>query len=378
VDLTRDDRDLLALQLVPGIGPRLMAALLERFRSVSDIAAASLHELTSIPYLGEKTAQQMQVSLQSNDVDEELALMERHGVVLVKLGSPDYPDPLAKTAMPPRFLYLRGRFTAADAQAVAVVGSRSCTSYGRRVAERLGHDLARGGCTVVSGLARGIDGAAHRGALDAKGRTIAVLAGGLSKIYPPEHTDLADEIVASGGALVSEVPMLMEPMAGMFPARNRIISGLSRGVVLVEAAEKSGALITARHAAEQGREVFAIPGPVDSVASAGTLHLLRQGAKLARHARDVLDDLAGIAPLTTPSALFEVPVDSIAPAPPAAPPPSLDPLQQAIWECLNEPRTVDDLCRRVQQPIAHLSGVLMNLELQKCIRRLPGNVYERS
>jgi len=378
VELSRDDRDLLALQLVPGIGPRLMAALLERFHSVAEIAAASLDKLTSVPYLGEKTAQQMQVSLQSNDVDEELELIQRHGVILIKLGTPDYPETLAKIAMPPRFLYVRGRFTAADAQAVAVVGSRSCTAYGRRVAERLGHELARNGFTVVSGLARGIDGAAHRGALDAKGRTIAVLAGGLSKIYPPEHTDLADEIVASGGALVSEVPMRMEPMAGMFPARNRIISGLSRGVVLVEAAEKSGALITARHAAEQGREVFAIPGPVDSIASTGTLKLLRQGAKLVRHARDVLDDLAGIAPLTTPDALYEEPAESSAPAPSAAPAPNLDPLQQAVWDCLSEPRTVDDLCRQVQQPIARLTGVLMMLELQKCIRRLPGNVYERS
>src|SRR5262249_34123688 len=153
------------------------------------------------------------------------------------------------------------------------------------------------GLTIISGLARGIDGCAHRGALQAKGRTIAVLAGGLSRIYPPEHADIAEQVVAAG-ALISEAPMRMEPMAVMFPARNRIISGLARAVVLVEAAEKSGALITARHAVEQGREVFCVPGPVDSLASGGTLKLLRDGAKLIRHADDLLEDLRGIAPFT--------------------------------------------------------------------------------
>jgi DNA processing protein len=376
VTLSTGDRELLSLHLVPGIGPRLLAALLERFGSVPAIADASIPELTGVPYLGEKIAEQLQASLRSNDIDQELELMARHGVELVSLGRDPYPATLANIAMPPRFLYVRGRLLPEDRDAVAVVGSRSCTSYGRRVAERLGHDLASAGFTLVSGLARGIDGAAHEGALKAAGRTIAVLAGGLSKIYPPEHTSLAEAIVAAGGALISEVPMRMEPMAGMFPARNRIISGLSRGVVLVEAAEKSGALITARHAAEQGREVFAIPGPVDSPASVGVLKLLRQGAKLVRHARDVLDDLNGIAPLVSDASLFDGP-----PPPevsPPTPPPNLDPTQQLIWDFLREPRTVDDLSRQVHTPIAELAGMLMTMELKKCIRRLPGNVYERS
>ena len=374
MDLSGDDRELLALHLVPGIGPKLTAALLERFRSVAAIRDATVQDLTIIPHLGEKTAGQLLASLQSNDVDEELELMQRYGVELIRLGSAAYPVSLAAIAGPPNFLYVRGRLDPKDADAVAVVGSRTCTSYGRRMAERLGQDFARAGITVVSGLARGIDGAAHRGALDAKGRTVAVLAGGLSKIYPPEHAALADEIVASGGALVSEVAMRMEPMAGMFPARNRIISGLSRGVVLVEAAEKSGALITASHAADQGREVFAIPGQVDSSASAGTLQLLRKGAKLARHARDVLDDLRGIAPLVEQPTLFD-PAPAVASSPAA--PSNLEPLQQAIWDCLGEPRTVDELCRHVQKQSGEMAGVLMTMELKKCIRRLPGNVYER-
>src|SRR5438105_14611933 len=170
---------------------------------------------------------------------------------------------------------------------------------------------------------------ASRGELQAGGRTIAVLAGGLSRIYPPEHTDLAAE-VAAAGALVTEAPMKMEPMATMFPARNRIISGLSRAVVIVEAADKSGALITARHAAEQGREVFAVPGPVDSPASAGSLHLLRQGAKLVRGADDILEDLQALPALGL--------TDAAPPAPPG-PPPNLDETQRQIWDALDERRT---------------------------------------
>jgi DNA processing protein len=374
VDLTSAQRDLLALHIVPGIGPRLLAALLDRFGTATAVRDAGLQELTSIAHLGDSVARQVQESLRRGDVDKELALMERHGVRLVLLGDAEYPVTLSKIDVPPRLLFVRGDFSPQDIQSIAVVGSRTCTSYGKRVAQRLGYDLAKAGCTVVSGLARGIDGLAHRGALDAQGRTIAVLAGGLSKIYPPEHTELAEEIVNSGGALMTEASMLMEPMAGMFPARNRIISGLSRAVVLVEAADKSGALITARHAAEQGREVFAVPGPVDSIASAGTLQLLRNGAKLVRHAGDVLDDVAGIAPLAVPQSASE-------PAQPApafkSAPPNLDAVQQAIWDFLTEPRSVDDLCRGVARPIAELTGMLMNLELKRVVRRLPGNVYER-
>jgi DNA processing protein len=368
VDLTPARRDLLALHIVPGIGPRLLAALLERFGSAARVRDAALHELTAIPYLSDQVARQVQDSLRGGALDKQLALMERHGVRLVELGDPDYPETLAKIECPPRLLFVRGELSARDVQAVAVVGSRACTSYGKRIAQRLGYDLAKAGCTVVSGLARGIDGLAHRGALDAQGRTIAVLAGGLAKIYPPEHTDLAEEILASGGALITESAMLMEPMAGMFPARNRIISGLSRAVVLVEAAEKSGALITARHAAEQGREVFAVPANVDSPASAGTLKLLRQGAKLVRHARDVLEDLDGVSLLTPP----EEATGSVRP-----PPATLDAVQQAIWDALTEPCSIDDLCRLVHKPIAELTGVLMTMELKAAVRRLPGNMYER-
>jgi DNA processing protein len=366
MQLSSEDRDWLALHLVPGIGPKLTAALLRRFGSSSALMKASPAELLEIPHLPAVTAELIKKSLAAQDINGELELIDRYGVQLVRLGSSEYPAALATIAVPPRFLYARGSLGGGVAGAVAIVGSRQCTSYGKRVAERLAGDLARAGFTIVSGLARGVDGCAHRGALEAGGRTVAVLAGGLSKIYPPEHAELA-EAVAASGALVTESSMRMEPMAGMFPARNRIISGMCRAVVLVEAHEKSGALITARHAAEQGREVFAVPGPVDSSASAGTLKLLRDGAKLIRHARDLLEDLQGLAPL----------VEGAATAAPAEVPAGLDDLQQKIWDFLDETRNVDDLARHVELSVAALSGVLMTLELKKIVRRLPGNMYER-
>jgi DNA processing protein len=368
VPLAIEEREFLALHLVTGIGPRLTAALLERFGSPAAVLSAPREQLMEIPYLGAKVADQLIAAWKDPALDAELKLLEQHGITLCRFGAAGYPAPLTAIATPPQILYVKGTLEARDEQAVAIVGSRACTSYGRRIAERLGHDLARAGWTVVSGLARGIDGAAHRGALQAGGRTLAVMAGGLSRIYPPEHADLAAAVAASG-ALVTEASMQMEPMAGMFPARNRIISGLCRAVVIVEAADKSGALITARHAAEQGREVFAVPGAVDSPASAGSLHLLRQGAKLVRHADDVLEDLQALPALDPVTA---------AEAAPAGPPPNLDEMQRRIWDALAERRTVDDLAFETQLALGELSRHLMTLELKKVIRRLPGNWYERT
>jgi DNA processing protein len=364
LDLSPETRDLLALHLVPGLGPRLTAALIDRFGSPAAVLQASSGQLGEIPHLGAKLAEKIRKALNHVDVAAELARMAEHGVTLLRLGESSYPAALATIDTPPGLLYVRGDLEARDQQSVAVVGSRHCSSYGRRIAERLSGDLARAGYTVVSGLARGIDGVAHRGALQAGGRTLAVLAGGLSKIYPPEHKDLAEQVQRSG-ALLTESAMLMEPMAGMFPARNRIISGLTRAVVVVEAAEKSGALITARHAAEQGREVFAVPGPVDSPFSAGTLELLRKGAKLARHAGDIIEELQGIAPI-------------VAPAVNAAPPVELDEMQRKIWDLLGDQRhSVDDLARHTKLPVPELTRTLMILEMKKVIKRLPGNQYER-
>jgi DNA processing protein len=360
-------RDLLTLHLVPGLGPKLTAALLDRFGSAGAVLHASAADLREVPYIGAKLAQDIANAIERADVEAELARMAKHEVQLLALGTPQYPAALATIHDPPHLLYVRGTLESRDANSVALVGSRHCTAYGRRIAERLATGLVQAGFTVISGLARGIDGVAHRAALQAGGRTLAVLAGGLSRIYPPEHADLAREVAQAGG-LLSEAAMDMEPMAGMFPARNRLISGLSRGVVIIEAAERSGALITASHAAEQGRPVFAVPGPVDSPASGGTHALIRSGAILIRGVEDILEELRGVAPLT----------ESAAPAAPATPPPEMTDVQRRIWEFLAEqPRHLDEMAQGLGLSVAQLSGSLLTLEMKKAVRRLPGNRYER-
>ncbi|MGE3803462.1 MAG: DNA-processing protein DprA [Gemmataceae bacterium] len=359
-------RDLVALGLVPGIGPRLTAALLQEFGSATAVLQASPQELARVPHIGDKLARDMVEAIRKLNVSQELDLISKHQVKLLALGQSGYPAALQELGDAPPLLYVRGELRPEDAKAVAIVGSRHCTSYGKRQAERLATGLAQRGYTIISGLARGIDGVAHRGALAAGGRTIAVLAGGLAKIYPPEHDELARE-VETRGALLTESGMSMQPLAGMFPARNRLISALSLGVIIVEAADKSGALITARHAAEQGRPAFALPGPVDSAASAGTNRLIRQGAILVRHAEDVLEELEGIA-----AAQSAAPVARPLPA-------DLNDNQRAIWASLAEQaRHVDELARQLGLPVHVLTGELMVLEMRRLIRRLPGNHYERS
>ena len=393
-------RDHLALALVPGLGPRLTRAVLDHFGSPAAALAASAAQLEAVPQVGPTLARRFADAFRSADVEAEWAEVVGHNVRVILPGDAEYPARLAAIPDPPPLVYLRGELTPADANAVAVVGSRACTAYGKRMAERIAAGLAAAGWTVVSGLARGIDGAAHRGALQAGGRTVAVLAGGLASIYPPEHADLAERVVGQG-ALVSETPMTVDPQPGMFPARNRIISGLARAVVVVEANARSGALITARHALEQGREVFAVPGPVDSPASAGCLLLIRNGARLVRSADDVLEDLKGIAAAEYPSrgtgdrsretgdreqetagkqpgisdAGSELAPVSGPPAPEL--PPDLDPTYRRVWDALAGRRHADELARELGMPVARLSAVLMGLEMRRLVRRLPGNFYER-
>jgi DNA processing protein len=356
-------RALVAMSLVSGLGPRLTAAILDRFGSASAARRARPEELDDVPRLGSKLARDFHTAMATADVDGELALAESHRVELLAYTDDRYPQALSTIPDRPHLLYCRGQLEAHDSNAVAIVGSRHGTAYGRRVAERLASALARAGFTIVSGLARGIDGAAHRGALTS-GRTIAVLAGGLRRIYPPEHAELAMEIERSG-ALLTESTMAMQPLAEMFPARNRIISGLCRGIIVVEAAERSGALITARHAAEQGRAVFAVPGPVDSPASAGTLKLIRDGATLVRGAEDVIEELDGVAPIVSPAA--DTPAPSL----------TLDDRQLRVWAAISEPKHIDELSRQLSLPTSELAGLLLGLEMKKAIRRLPGSRFER-
>ena len=413
-------RDHLALALVPGLGPRLTAALLRHFGSAAAARRATAEQLRQVPHIGSKLARQLAAALQQVEavVAREEALMAQHGVRAVIWTEPEYPAPLLSISNPPPLLFLKGKWDRRDQRAVAVVGTRQATAAGRRWAEQLARGLALAGYTVVSGLARGIDGAAHQAALESGGRTIAVLAGGLGRIYPPEHEELAQRIASGPGCLISETPMQTPPQAGMFPARNRLISGLSLAVVLVEAGQRSGALITAEHALEQGREVFALPGNLDSETSAGCLALLRQGARLIRGVDDLLADLQGLKageaapPPSRPASLFAeeappsdaflptasaasangpplerpfaerpqpaaAPLPPAVPPPPAAPPSPLDPPLQAIWDQLAQRRHIDELAYALQCRVSDLLPQLMQLELQHRIRRLPGNFYER-
>jgi DNA processing protein len=368
--------DLLALTLVPGLGPRLTQALLDHFGSAAAARRATAAQLQQVPHIGLKLGPEFAEALRTVDPQAEYDRAIQHGVSFLPLASPDYPERLKELPDAPHLLYVRGQTLPVDGNAVAIVGSRKCTPYGLRTAGRLAADLGRAGITVISGLALGIDAAAHRGAMERGGRTLAVLAGGLSSVYPPDHVGLADE-VAARGALLSETPMMMAPQRGMFHARNRLISGLARAVVIIEANDRSGALITARHAAEQGREVFAVPANVDSAHSAGSLRLLRDGVRLIRHADDLLEDLSGLAA----QASAPTPTSEFFPTPavqtPMIPAPALDPAHQRIWDTLAEPKHADEITRLLGVSSGELSGLLLTMEMKKLIRRAPGNVYER-
>lgn len=366
------------LHLVPGLGPKTLAALLERFETAERILKTPASELMTVPNIGQKTADQLVEALVKLNIQEELALIEKHQARMLHLDDPEYPTALRTIPTAPFFLFMRGAFTTADARSVAIVGSRHCTAYGRRITTKLAEGLVRNGWTVVSGLARGIDGVAHTAALEAGGRTIAVLAGGLAKLYPPEHKELAEKVVQEG-VLLSEMPMGMAPMPDLFPRRNRIISGLSRAVIVVEAALKSGALITARLAGEQGRELLAVPGPVDSEASEGPHQLIRNGATLVRSVDDVLEALEGLPVIENDAEgdIIRKPSPRIE-ARTKEPPPNLSPIQLQLWQAMgSESAQVGELVSTTSLGISEINSALLMMELTGQVRRLPGNRFAR-
>lgn len=274
--------------------------------------------------------------------------------------SKGYPQPLLDTQAPPPALYTKGKVSPEDAQAVAIVGTRKCTAYGRDMAFELAHDLARHGVTVVSGLAHGIDTAAHRGALQAGGRTLAVLGTGIDIVYPAINRGLADE-VAEAGALVSEFPMGTGPEKWNFPRRNRVISGLCLGVAVVEAPEDSGALITVTSALEQGREVFAVPGNVKSWLNRGAHRLIREGACLVESAEDILNEIC--AKPRQPELAFE---------------PELAGKEKELFEIISvEPLNFDEICRQAGYAAAEAAAALTMLEMKNLVRQLPGRMFVR-
>lgn len=279
--------DDILLSTVDGVGPLTAERLIAYFGSASEVLRASRRDLERVEKVGPTLARKISQAREACDVDALLRFCEENGIEIVAFRDARYPARLREIDNPPRLLYVRGSFAPEDRTAIAVVGTRGATRYGLDQARRLGRELAEAGFTVVSGLALGIDGAAHRGALEVGGRTLAALGGGVAKVYPREHEDLA-RLVANSGAVFSEYHPLTSPLAGNFPARNRVVSGLSLGVLVVESPLRSGSLITARLAAEQNREVFALPGPVDRETSRGCHQLLREGAALVESVEDVL------------------------------------------------------------------------------------------
>jgi DNA processing protein len=361
--------DTLRLCLVSGVGPRTRKALLERFGTARAALAAAPSELRGVFGVGPKLVQKIAAAEQEIDVEAEIALCRGHGIDILTESGDAYPRVLREIHDPPGVLFVRGQLKPNDALAIGIVGTRHGTQYGLRQAERLAGGLSRAGLTIISGLARGIDAAAHRGALSAGGRTIAVLASGVMNIYPPEHDKLAEEIVKSGGALLSESPPHAQPLGGAFPQRNRIISGMSLGVIVVEAADRSGALITARHAMEQGREVFAVPGNVDSRASRGCHRLIRDGAKLVESADDVLEELGPLVEAVPRDDGHKIhhPAELLL----------NEPEQQVLDAVGSEATPIDQVITQSGLPVAQVLSTLSVLEMRRLIRRLSGTMVIR-
>ena len=352
------------LSLVPGVGPRTRKTLLAHFGSAQAVLAAAPSQLRETPGIGVKISRAISQARSQIDVATELDLCREHRITLLVESMAEYPDRLREIPDPPGVLFVRGALAPQDGLAVAIVGTRHATHYGLAQAERLAGGLARAGYTIISGLARGIDAAAHRGALAAGGRTVAVLGSGVLSVYPPEHLELAHE-VSQRGAVMSENPPRSPPLAGAFPQRNRIITGLSLGVVVVEASERSGALISARHAMEQGRDVFAVPGRVDSRTSRGCHRLIRDGAKLVESVDDVLEELG---PLATPTPgqdgrQVRHPVEL-----------QLNEPEQAVLAAVDDdPTSIDDIVVASGLGVPNVLSTISVLEMKRLIRRVSGN-----
>ena len=283
--------DDILLSLVEGIGPRTYRLLLDHFGSVTAVLNATPGELRQFEFHKTGTAERLVVARKNIDPLAVWELCCREKIDIVSMRQENYPERLRTIHDPPPILYVQGTLEERDAFSLAVVGTRRATSYGRRQTERLTTAIAHAGFTIISGLALGIDAVAHRAALDAGGRTLAVLGSGHLRLYPMENADLAKRIIDSGGAILSELPPLHESAKWTFPQRNRIVSGMALGVLVVEAPFKSGAMISARMAGEQGRDIFAVPGSIESEASKGTNQLIRDGAYLVSSVDDVLDVL---------------------------------------------------------------------------------------
>lgn len=361
----------LRLQMVQGIGPRIFGELIERFGSAEEVLAASPSDIRSVPGVGAKLSNN--IALASDiDIEPLLDCCQGHGISMLQRGEKGYSKRLEEIHDPPAILFAKGELQPCDELSIAIVGTRHATSYGIKVADQLARSLALAGLTIVSGLARGIDAAAHRGALAVGGRTIAVLGGGLLKMYPPEHQNLADEICESGAVLSESLPE-QAPKSGSFPRRNRIVTGLSLGVIVVEAADRSGALISARLASEQGREVFAVPGRMTDRMSRGTNGLIRDGATMVQSVDEVLEQLG---PMPTAATIETSSGKSITIRSPAEL--KLNEQETLILQLVSEDATeIDWLIQHSELPAARVLSTVSVLEMRRLVRRVTGTAIVR-
>ena len=374
-------RDWIELNMTPGVGPRAAAKLLERFGSAEAVYNATRTELEQLRLVPEAIDCIIARNLQAA-AEAEIPTVRKLGGDILILDDGVYPASLSEIYDPPIVLYVKGAWSEClDQPCVAIVGSRRSSTYGQNSALMLARDLAQRGITIVSGFARGIDAAAHRGALEAGGRTIAVLGTGIDKVYPRDHKRLAAEILAGGGAMLTQFPLGTPPVSENFPYRNRIISGLSLGVVIVEAAENSGSLITARLAIEQNREVFAVPGNITSRNSFGTNYLIKgAGAKLVQQWQDVATELPPqIAANLLPPPFGEKKKEKSLADRLALVPGGLSGKQSLVFKLLtpDSPEHIDTLVEKSGLPISQLIATLLELEIRELVRALPGKCFVR-
>src|SRR6266436_1532448 len=355
----------IALNMLPTVGPVRLRKLLQVFGTPERVLTAKRGELRAAEGIGGEVADQIAAWESTIDLASELNRIRDFGATVIIQESSSYPKSLREIHAPPIVLYVWGELQERDNHAIGIIGARRTTHYGTEAAKKLAYQIAYAGLTVISGLARGIDTAAHQGALAAKGRTIAVIGAGLLEIYPPENRGLGEKIMAGNGALVSEFSMEIKPARQTFPMRNRIISGWSHGILVVEAGLNSGALITAAQALEQGRSVYAVPGHINAPSAQGSNRLIQQGAKLVMSANDILDDLQVLLPEAKPS-----------PEAAARPLPPLSGEERRVYAAIDATETsIDDITEKTHLPRATVSSTLLQLELKRLVKQLPGKYF---
>jgi DNA processing protein len=361
----------LGLRSIPGVGLVLAQRLLQRFGGAAPVFQASFRDLVTVKGITPAMAQAILGFRDWDKLEDQLARLTAQGAEMITRDDPRFPVRLQEIPYPPPFLFVKGTLTPADDLAVAMVGTRAASYYGLKAGRRLAGGLAARGVTVVSGLARGIDTAAHQGALEMGGRTLAVLGCGLDVVYPPENRQLYQEI-PEHGALVTEFPLRTPPEARNFPIRNRLISGLAQGLVVIEAGLKSGTAITVRYALDQGREVLAVPGPIDSPTSVGPHRLIQEGAKLVQDVEDILSELPGLKQARGPLFAAGTPPERVAEAPSPTRQAPEDPLLLLLG---SEPVQLEELVQAAGLPVQDVLARLTLLELQGLVQEQPGKCY---